>query len=215
MRLLDIGCGWGGLLAHAAVHHGVTGVGVTISRSQAEFAKQRHAGLPIEIRLQDYRDLDEQFDRVASVGMYEHVGKRNHRKFMQVACRCLADEGLFLLHTIGKNERSGTSDPWIDKYIFPNGEIPAIGHIADAADGIFVTEDFHGFGADYDKTLMAWHENFENSWPGFSSSMGERFHRRWRYYLLSCAGAFRARNLQLWQWVFSKSGIMGGCPRVG
>lgn len=215
MRLLDIGCGWGGLMAHAAKFYGVSCVGVTISKAQAEYARAVHAGLPLEFRLQDYREIDGRFDRVASVGMFEHVGKKNYRSFMQVAQRCLVEGGLFLLHTIGKNERGGTTDPWINKYIFPNGELPSISHISDAADGLFVTEDLHNFGSDYDRTLMEWHGNFQAAWPRFADSLGEKFRRRWTYYLLSCAGAFRARDLQLWQWVFSKGGTPGGCSRVG
>ncbi len=213
MRLLDIGCGWGSLMGFAAERYGVTCVGVTISKEQAELGAARYKGLPIEFRLQDYRDLNERFDRIASVGMFEHVGPKNYRTYMEVAQRCLADGGLFLLHTIGKNRRDTTPDPWIDKYIFPNGELPTIGQIADAAGGLFVTEDVHNFGADYDRTLMAWHANFEAAWPRFKDAMGERFYRMWRYYLLSCAGAFRARDIQLWQWVLSKNGVPGGYTR--
>ncbi|PLW82156.1 cyclopropane-fatty-acyl-phospholipid synthase [Kineobactrum sediminis] len=215
MRLLDIGCGWGSLMGFAAEHYGVSCVGVTISREQVEWAKEYYHGLPLEFRLQDYRDTDESFDRIASVGMFEHVGYKNHRSFMQVAHRCLKDDGLFLLHTIGANMRRGGADPWIDRYIFPNGNLPSIGQIGDAADSLFVLEDLHNFGADYDKTLMAWHANFEAAWPRFSARLGERFYRMWRYYLLSCAGGFRARNLQLWQWVFSKEGLDGGYIRSG
>ena len=211
MRLLDIGCGWGGFMAYAAARHGVKCVGVTVSREQAAFARQRHPDPRLEFRLQDYRGIEGQFDAIASIGMFEHVGKKNYRTFMRV----LADDGVFLLQTIGKNERAGITDPWIEKYVFPNGEIPAINHISDAMDGLLVTEDLHNFGADYDKTLMAWHSNFEAAWSRFADALGERFHRRWRYYLLSCAGAFRARDLQLWQWTLSKQGIHGGCPRLG
>jgi len=213
MRLLDIGCGWGSLMQFAAERYGVSCVGVTISKEQAELGAERCKGLPVEFRLQDYRMLDERFDRIASVGMFEHVGPKNYRAYMEVAHRCLADEGLFLLHTIGKNRRGTSPDPWIDKYIFPNGELPTIGQIADASGGLFVTEDLHNFGADYDRTLMAWHANFEAAWPRFADSMGERFYRMWRYYLLSCAGAFRARDIQLWQWVLSKNGVQGGYVR--
>lgn len=131
---------------------------------------------------------------------------------MRAAHRCLTDDGIFLLHTIGKNERGNSSDPWIEKHIFPNGEVPSIGQIGDAIGGLFVAEDMHNLGADYDKTLMAWHRNYEAAWPRFSG-MGERFHRMWRYYLLSCAGAFRARDMQVWQWTLTKNGIPGGCPR--
>ncbi|KWR85182.1 cyclopropane-fatty-acyl-phospholipid synthase [Pseudomonas sp. PI1] len=212
MRLLDIGCGWGSLMSYAAQHYGVECVGVTVSQEQANWASDRYRGLPLEFRLQDYRSLTEKFDCIASVGMFEHVGHKNHRTFMQVAHRCLADDGLLLLHTIGKNERRGRPDPWTDRYIFPNGDLPSIGQIGDAADRLFVVEDLHNFGAYYDRTLMAWYANFEAAWPSFSR-LGERFRRMWRYYLLSCAGAFRARDIQLWQWVLSKRGVAGGYRR--
>jgi cyclopropane-fatty-acyl-phospholipid synthase len=189
-------------------------VGITISKEQAAFVREKHRDLPIEVRLSDYRDLRGRFDRIASIGMFEHVGHKNHRAFMRTACQCLASDGIFLLHTIGKNERANPSDPWIEKYIFPNGEVPSIGQIGDAIDGLFVAEDMHNFGADYDRTLMAWHGNFEAAWPRFAASMGGRFHRMWRYYLLSCAGAFRARDMQVWQWTLTRHGITGGWPRV-
>jgi len=213
MRLLDIGCGWGSLMAHAAANYGVECVGITISKEQAAYVAKHHSGLPVEARLMDYRSLGGSFDRIASVGMFEHVGSKNHLAFMRAAHRCLTDDGIFLLHTIGRNGRGRPSDPWIEKYIFPNGEVPSIDQIGDAISGLFVAEDMHNFGADYDKTLMAWHRNFEAAWPRFSA-MGERFHRMWRYYLLSCAGAFRARDMQVWQWMLTKNGIPGGCPRV-
>lgn len=214
MRVLDIGCGWGSFMAYAAKHYEVECVGVTISREQCEWAKTRHAGLPLEFRLQDYRELDERFERIVSIGMFKHVGRKNHRVYMETVERCLDDEGLFLLHTIGKNNRHSTPDRWIDKYIFPNGDLPSIGQIGDAVDGLFVVEDLHNFGADYDKTLMAWHRHFEEAWPRFAVELGERFRRMWRYYLLSCAGAFRARDIQLWQWVLAKQGVIGGYQRV-
>lgn len=213
MRVLDIGCGWGSFMAYAARHYGVECVGVTVSKEQAAWAAERYADLPLEFRLQDYRAVEGRFDRIASVGMFEHVGHKNHRAYMEVAHRCLADDGLFLLHTIGKNRRKSTTDPWIDRYIFPNGELPSIGQIGDACDNLFVVEDLHNFGADYDHTLMAWHANFERAWSRFQERLGERFHRMWRYYLLTCAGAFRARDLQLWQWVLSKDGVAGGYHR--
>ncbi|MDN7845974.1 cyclopropane fatty acyl phospholipid synthase [Burkholderia multivorans] len=213
MRLLDIGCGWGSLMGYASERYGVSCVGVTISKEQAEFGANLYANHPIEFRLMDYRDLNETFDRIASIGMFEHVGSRNYRTYMDVARRCLTDDGLFLLHTIGKNRRGTPPDPWIDRYIFPNGEIPALSHVTEAIEGRFVVEDLHNFGADYDRTLTAWYRNFEAAWPRFADSMGERFRRMWRYYLLSCAGGFRAREIQLWQWVLSKRGILGGYRR--
>lgn len=215
MTVLDIGCGWGSFMSYATEHYGVKCVGATISKEQADWAKNKYKALDLEFRLQDYRDLNEQFDRIVSVGMFEHVGRRNHRVFMEVAERCLKDHGLFVLHTIGKNMTHSTPDPWVDRYIFPNGDLPSIAQIGDAAANLFVTEDVHNFGADYDKTLMAWYENFEKAWPQFKETYGERFYRMWRYYLLSCAGAFRARDIQLWQWVFSKNGVAGVYPRYG
>ncbi|MEZ0472949.1 cyclopropane fatty acyl phospholipid synthase [Luteimonas salinilitoris] len=213
MRVLDIGCGWGSFMAYAAEHYGVECAGVTISKEQTAWATERYDGLPLEFRLQDYRSINERFDRIVSVGMFEHVGRKNHRTYMELVHRCMNDDGLFLLHTIGKNRRKSTTDPWIDRYIFPNGDLPSIGQIGDACDGLFVVEDLHNFGADYDKTLMAWHANFERAWPRFEDELGQRFYRMWRYYLLSCAGAFRARDLQLWQWVLSKDGVRGGYQR--
>ncbi len=213
MHVLDIGCGWGSFMGYASEHYGVKCVGVTISKEQMRWAQERYSNLGLEFHLQDYREVHGRFDRIVSVGMFEHVGRRNHRTYMQVAERCLEDHGLFLLHTIGKNVRHSVTDPWIDRYIFPNGDLPSIGQIGDAAAGLFVTEDLHNFGADYDRTLMAWHANFEAAWPRFREQLGERFYRMWRYYLLSCAGAFRARDIQLWQWVFSRHGVRGGYNR--
>ncbi|HRP97725.1 MAG TPA: cyclopropane fatty acyl phospholipid synthase [Rhodocyclaceae bacterium] len=215
MRLLDIGCGWGSLMKHAAEHYGVSCVGVTISREQAEYGHACCSGLPVEFRLLDYRQVEGRFDRIASLGMFEHVGHKNHRSFFEVARRCLAPDGLLLLHTIGKNLRRTPTDPWIDRYIFPNGDLPSLGQIADASEDFFVTEDVHNFGADYDRTLMAWHANFEAAWPRFAERYGERFRRMWRYYLLACAGTFRARATQLWQIVLSPGGVAGGYRRIG
>ncbi len=214
MKVLDIGCGWGSFMGFAAENYGVECVGVTISKQQAALGSEKYRHLPVEFRLQDYRTVDEKFDHIVSIGMFEHVGHKNYRTYMEVANRCLADDGLFLLHTIGRNVRRGGADPWIDKYIFPNGELPSIGQIGDAVERLFVVEDLHNFGADYDKTLMAWHANFEAAWPRFADQLGERFYRMWRYYLQCCAGAFRARDIQLWQWVLSKRGIPGGYCRI-
>ncbi len=217
MRLLDIGCGWGSLMKFAAQRYGVDCVGLTISRAQAEYGQARCAGLPVRFRLQDYRqfndDRGERFDRIASLGMFEHVGAKNHRAFFAMARRSLEDDGLFLLHTIGKNLRRTPTDPWIERHVFPNGDLPALGQIADACEDDFVTEDVHNFGADYDRTLMAWHAGFEAAWPHFAERYGERFRRMWRYYLLACAGTFRARTNQLWQIVLSPAGVAGGYRR--
>ncbi|MGL5495662.1 MAG: cyclopropane fatty acyl phospholipid synthase [Aeromonas sobria] len=210
MRLLDIGCGWGGLARFAASHYGVSVVGVTISEEQQKLAQDNCKGLPVDIRLQDYRDLNEQFDRIVSVGMFEHVGPKNYATYFEVAARCLADDGLFLLHSIGSNKTDLNVDPWINKYIFPNGCLPSVAHIANYSEKHFVMEDWHNFGADYDRTLMAWYERFVESWPRLKSKYSERFYLMFSYYLNACAGAFRARDIQLWQVVFSPKGVRGG-----
>jgi len=205
MKILDIGCGWGGFAKFAAEKYGANVVGITVSKEQAEFAKINCHGLPVEIRLQDYRSLDyEKFDRIVSIGMFEHVGPRNYQAYMKAVHSCLTDNGLFLLHTIGGNKSVFSVDPWINKYIFPGGVLPSIKQIGESIEKFFVMEDWHNFGTDYDKTLMEWYENFEKTWSDIRNQYDEKFYRMWKYYLLVCAGAFRARNIQLWQIILSK-----------
>ena len=204
MTLLDIGCGWGGLARHAAQHHGVEVTGITVSREQQAEAERRCSGLPVRILLQDYRDLQGSFDRIVSVGMFEHVGLRNHASYFRTAHRLLKAEGLFLLHTIGLDMAVAHTDPWIDKHIFPGGKLPAAHEVAGAFEPWFVLEDWHNFGPDYDLTLMAWHQRFEEAWPELQPRYGERFGRMWRYYLLMCAGFFRSRQGQLWQLMLTR-----------
>jgi cyclopropane-fatty-acyl-phospholipid synthase len=217
MTLLDIGCGWGSLMRFAATRYGARCVGLTISREQAQWGAERCAGLPVRFELADYRafnaDRAQRFDRVASVGMFEHVGHKNYGDFFAAARRSLADDGLFLLHTIGKRRSNTAIDPWIEKYIFPNGSLPSVAELAAACEERFVVEDWHNFGADYDRTLMAWHARFEAAWPELRARLPERFYRMWRYYLLACAGSFRARCNQLWQVVLSPAGVAGGYRR--
>lgn len=204
MKVLDIGCGWGSFAEHAARHYGAEVTGITISREQAELARQRCAGLPVEILLEDYRELTGQFDRIASIGMFEHVGHRNYNTYFETVQRLLVKEGLFVLHTIGSNHSIVSADPWINKYIFPNGVLPSAVHIAQASEEKLLMEDWQNFGADYDKTLMAWLSNFDTHWHEISANYNEKTRRMFRYYLSACAGAFRARNIQLWQVVYSK-----------
>lgn len=214
MKILDIGCGWGGFAKYAVQKYKAKVVGITVSKEQADLAKQECEGLPVEIRLQDYRDISEKFDHIISIGMFEHVGYRNYRTYMEVVYKYLKDNGLFLLHTIGKNTKRAVIDPWIDKYIFPNSVIPSAEKIINSAKGLFTLEDWHNFGTDYDKTLMAWQRNFRNNWDKIKNIYDQRFYRMWSYYLLSCAGSFRARKNQLWQVVFSKKGVVGGYNSV-
>lgn len=214
MKVLDIGCGWGGFAKYAAEKHGANVVGVTISKEQVKLGREVCGGLPVDIRFQDYRDVEEKFDAVISLGMFEHVGYKNYRTYMEKAAECLKDDGLFLLHTIGAGDSHSGVDSWIEKYIFPNSMLPSVKHISDSVEGLFVLEDWHNFGVDYDKTLMAWHGNFENSWDKLKGDYDERFKRMWDYYLLSCAGMFRSRKNQLWQIVFSKGGVDGGYKSI-
>ena len=210
MKLLDIGCGWGGLAQFAAQEYGVSVQGVTISAEQQKMAQDRCAGLDVKILLQDYRDLDEQFDRIVSVGMFEHVGPKNYRTYFEVVDKNLKPDGLFLLHNIGSNQTELNDDPWINKYIFPNGCLPSVAHIASKSEDLFVLEDWHNFGCDYDRTLMAWYDAFQQSWPEIKDNYSDRFYRMFTYYLNACAGAFRARNIQLWQVLLSPKGVEGG-----
>jgi cyclopropane-fatty-acyl-phospholipid synthase len=210
MNVLDIGCGWGSLAIFAPERYGVSVVGINNSKEQVELANRLAEGLPVEIRLQDYREEFGIYDRVVSVGMFEHVGPKNYATFMRVVDRCMKDDSLFLLHTIGVADQSGPPDLFMEKYIFPRSHLPTVQQIAMSMEGRFVMEDWHNFSADYDRTLMAWCRRLDNGWADLSSRYDERFRRMWRYYLLSCAGGFRARKLQLWQVVMSKRGVPGG-----
>lgn len=214
MRVLDIGCGWGGFAKYIATNYGVEVVGITLSENQAEYARGVCKGLPVEIRVQDYREIDELFDRVVEIGMFEHVGAKNYREFMEIAYKSLTSDGLLMLHTIGSNVTSKVGDSWIEKYIFPNSHLPSIAQIGSAIEGLFVMEDWHNFSADYDKTLMSWSQNFDANWDKIKESYPDPFYRMWKYYLLSCAGLFRAREAQLWQVVLSKGGVVNGYQTV-
>lgn len=210
MKVLDVGCGWGGFAKYAAEKYGANVHGVTVSREQVKFAKKICLGLDVKIELKDYRELKEKFDRIISIGMFEHVGYKNYKTYMKVIHRCLKPDGLFLLHTIAGNTSVNSVDPWIHKYIFPNSMLPSAKQITAAAEKLFMLEDWHSFGQYYDKTLMAWYNNFKLKWSELKDTYDERFYRMWTYYLLSCAGSFRSRRNQLWQIVFSKKGIKGG-----
>jgi cyclopropane-fatty-acyl-phospholipid synthase len=209
-RVLDIGCGWGAFGKYAAEKYHVDVVGITVSKEQIELGKKLCKNLPVEFRLMDYRDLNEKFDRIVSVGMIEHVGYKNYRTYFEVIHRSLNEHGLFLLHTIGRNISLKTIDLWTNKYIFPNANLPSVSQLGNAIENLFVMEDWHNFGVDYDKTLMAWYHNFENNWDKVKSKDSVRFFRMWKYYLLSDAASFRARRNQLWQIVLSKNGLREG-----
>ncbi|NDU93214.1 MAG: cyclopropane fatty acyl phospholipid synthase [Ferrovum sp.] len=202
--LLDIGCGWGGLARFAAEHYRVSVVGVTVSKEQQYLAQVRCTGLPVEILLCDYRDLLGHYDKIVSVGMFEHVGSKNYATFFAGVTRLLKAQGLFLLHTIGSAMTVNKTDEWIDRYIFPNGHLPSLKEIGMTLAPDFQLEDWHNFGHDYDRTLMAWHARFEAAWPDLSARYDLRFYRKWRYYLLCSAGLFRSGEGRLWQLVLAR-----------
>jgi cyclopropane-fatty-acyl-phospholipid synthase len=220
MTLLDLGCGWGGLMRYAAEKHGVRVTGVTLSVEQLKFAEEFCAPVKdrVEFRFHDYRDTRGKFDRVTSIGMFEHVGPKNLRAACEVVHRCVSDDGLALIQFFGTRDsfpnRTHSEVAWINKHIFPGLVVPSLKQIGAAVDNLLVLEDLHNFGAHYDPTLMGWAANFERNWPKLADKYGERFGRVWRYYLLSCAGAFRARQYQLWQLVFSRAGVRGGYQSV-
>jgi cyclopropane-fatty-acyl-phospholipid synthase len=216
MTVLDIGCGWGGFARFAAERYGARVTGITLSQQQLMYAKESCRGLPVDLQLLDYRSLardDRRFDRVVSIGMFEHVGYKNYDAFMHAVDRSLSrhPEALALLHFFASDasfpNRTHSEVNWISRHIFPGMSIPSLSQVGRAAESLFVVEDLHNFGPDYDPTLLAWHDNFENAWAAdgpLRHAYGERFRRLWRYYLLSCAGAFRARRYQLWQVVLSR-----------
>jgi len=212
--VLDVGCGWGSFAKFAAERYGAKVVGITVSKEQAELARERCKGLDVEFRVEDYRETTGQFDHIVSLGMFEHVGPKNYRTYMEKMRGLLKDDGIFLLHSIGGNVSHRSTEPWVDKYIFPNGVIPSIAQIGRAIENVFVVEDWHNFGPDYYKTLSAWYQNFDRHWPEIKDKYGERFYRMWKYYLLSCAGGFKSRELQLWQMVLTKQGRLNGYQSV-
>jgi len=209
-RILDIGCGWGGFAKFATERYDGHVTGISISDEQLTYARDFCKGLPVRFVHSDYRSFRGTFSKVVVVGMIEHVGYRNYRALLEMIYDCLDDAGLFLLHTIGSLTSATKTDAWTGKYIFPNSMAPSMQQLSRAAEGLFVLEDMHNFGQYYDPTLMAWHENFERSWPQFEASYDEHEYRMWTYYLLHFAGTFRARANQLWQFVFSKKGVPGG-----
>ena len=205
-RVLDIGCGWGGYARYAAEHYGCAVTGVNLSDEQIRYAREYCKNLPVKILREDYRQIEGSFDKIVSVGMFEHVGRKNYRTFMNVVHHCLKEGGIFLLHTIGNNVSRVNCDPWINRYIFPNGMLPSIAQISKSVEGLFVIEDIHNLGPHYEKTLLSWNDRFQKAWTRLADRYDRVFKRMWEYYLLSCAGTFRARHIQAWQMVMTKTG---------
>jgi cyclopropane-fatty-acyl-phospholipid synthase len=215
MSVLELGGGFGGLAYILASSYRCRVVSYNISHEQVAHARALCKDLPVRIEEKDYRESvwePEKFDRVASIGLCEHIGHKNYRAFFELVRGRLKARGLFLMHTIGGNQSCTCTDAWIDRYIFPNGVVPSVAQLGAAMEGNFVVEDWHNFGPDYDPTLMYWWENFRGAWPRLREKYGERFYRMWRYYLMSSAGAFRSRRLQLWQLVLSHGDVPGYAP---
>ena len=210
MKILDIGCGWGGMAKFAAQNYDVSVTGITVSSKQAEYARQFCQGLPVEIILQDYRSLSTHYDRAYSIGMFEHIGRKNYRTYMEKVSGLLDKGSIFVLQTIGGNSSVHNTDPWIEKYIFPNSMLPSCQQISKASEDLFIMENWDNFDLDYAQTLMAWYDNFNHAWNGIKTKYDQYFYRMWEYYLLLCAASFRARSNQLWQIVLSPGGVAGG-----
>ncbi|CAG0887285.1 unnamed protein product, partial [Cyprideis torosa] len=208
MKVLDLGCGWGGMAKFLAEKYKVSVVGYNISKEQVAYARKLCADLPVEIRMEDYRKVNEKFDRIYHIGFFEHVGRKNYRKFFELTNRCLKDDGLHLVHTIAViDKRIITTEEWTNTYIFPGGQLPYGADLDEYSQGYFIIEDLHNFGDDYHRTLLAWHKNFNDNWPKLRNLYGEKFYRMWNYYLLHCAATFKARKLHLLQAVMSKNGV--------
>jgi len=211
MRVLDIGCGWGPFMRYVAGHFEVEVVGITLSAEQIAYIEKRNGGfkhsgsLPIKAVLADFRTFDAgKFDRVLSIGMFEHVGRKNHEEYFKAVDRCLESDGLSLIHCFGKSDpRVPLIDPWTEKHIFPGMELPTVVDITTAMEGAFNLLDLEEMGQHYPKTLLAWSANFDCNWEQISH-YGEEFRRMWRYYLLSCAAVFHVRKVLLWQVVFAR-----------
>jgi cyclopropane-fatty-acyl-phospholipid synthase len=206
MSILELGCGWGGFAKYAAEKYGVQVLGVTVSKEQVALGTELCKGLPVELRLQDYRAVEGKFDAVISIGMMEHIGVKNYRTYMEVVDRCLKEDGIAFIHTIGHFREVKVADEFTNRYVFPNGMLPSLPQLTRAMLGLFVIEDLQNMGPHYDPTLMAWTANFEKSWPQLKDKYSDRFYRMWRYWMLTGAGAFRARDQQLWQIVMTRHG---------
>ncbi len=209
-KVWDIGCGWGAFMGFAAEKYGAECVGVTVSPDQAAYGRERYKHLPVEFQVKDYREFDGKVDHIVSMGMFEHVGYKNYRTYFEAAHRALKGDGLFMMHTIGMKDTFTTIEPWLEKYIFPGGVLPSMRQLGKAIDDLWTVVDVHNIGPHYDKTLVAWWENFRAKWPAPQTPEENRFFRMWKYYLLCCAGGFRSRGLQVWQFVLSPRGVPEG-----
>ena len=217
-RLLDIGCGWGSLLITAAKNYNIEGVGITLSKEQLAYGREqiKKDGLEDRVHLEylDYRDLprlNQTFDKIVSVGMFEHVGKTNMHYFLKNARKVLQPNGLMLLHTIGKTVEEPTNS-WIKKYIFPGCHLPDLGSILQNATSLGLSFiDCENMRMHYSKTLDSWGERFEKNESRIRSMFDDRFIRMWRFYLAGCSASFRLGGMHLFQLLFS-AGVKNDLP---
>lgn len=216
-RLLDIGSGWGTLLFIAAEEYGLNATGVTLSQEQYDYTKQqikeRHLEGKVDVLLEDYREVNDQFDYVTSVGMFEHVGKENLGLYFQKVADFLVPEGRALIHGItGQHEGAGV-DPFIIKYIFPGGYIPNVSenlkHIMDAK---LQFSDIEPLRRHYQKTLEMWYANYETVREQVIAKYGKEFDRMWSLYLQACAASFEAGNIDVIQYSLVKAPSGTGLP---
>jgi cyclopropane-fatty-acyl-phospholipid synthase len=210
MQMLDIGCGWGALLRHAAKNFGINGLGVNISAPQLDFCRATCEGLPVEFLLEDCRLLDRRkfgghFDAVSAVAMINHIGPKNYRQLYGTMHAVLKEGGLFLLQGIANRKEMYANDPFLNKYIFPRGVCPNLAQLLGPAEHFFTLEDFHNFTSYYPNTLTTWNANLQHNWNEIAKlGFDERFRRMWELYFLSAAGTCRAREVIIFQAVFSK-----------
>jgi cyclopropane-fatty-acyl-phospholipid synthase len=195
-RVLDIGCGWGGMALTLARDHGARVLGVTLSEEQHRLATRRvaEAGLSdrVEIRMIDYRKVTGRFDRIVSVGMFEHVGVPHYREYFGKVRDLLSPDGVALIHTIGRSGKPGVTSPWITRYIFPGGYVPALSEVAPAVQkSRLYTTDIEVWRLHYAETLRHWRARFEANIDRVRALYDDRFCRMWRYYLVSSETTFR------------------------
>jgi cyclopropane-fatty-acyl-phospholipid synthase len=203
-RVLDIGCGWGGLALYLAENCGGNVTGITLSREQwkraSERAAEKNLAAAVEFRMQDYRDVQERFDRIVSVGMFEHVGVGYYDAFFGKCAELLADDGVMLLHSIGRSEGPNVTNPWIAKYIFPGGYIPALSEVLPAIEraGLLVT-DVEILRLHYAETLKNWRDRFLAHREDAERLYDRRFVRMWEFYLAASEMAFRTQAMMVMQ----------------
>jgi cyclopropane-fatty-acyl-phospholipid synthase len=214
-RVLDIGCGWGGLALYLAKYCGARVTGITLSREQLDFAKQRPTGLKdplaVDLRFQDYREVGESYDRIVSVGMFEHVGLRAYDAFFRKLASILSDDGVALLHTIGRAGPPSPVSPWVLKHIFPGGYIPTLSEMMPAIEraGLIVT-DIEVLRLHYAKTLEHWRERFLKHRDQARALYDERFCRMWEFYLALAQCSFEYENQVVFQIQMTKR--IGAAP---